>query len=239
MRKLKFQLDRKSLETIYISFIRPLLEYANVVWDNCTQYEGDELQLNQNEAARIVTGATKLVSLQFLYIDTGLESLAARREKHKLILYYKMQIGLTPEYLSSLIPPSVGSTVRYALCNNSDLQTIPAKSQQYYKSFLPSATRSWNGLSEDKRNSPSMTTFKSKLNSNINRPPAYYYIGSRLGQIHHTRLRLNCSSLNQYLFHKNIIDNPQCECGAVEDTQHFFLRCNRFNDLRQELVDKI
>ena len=95
------------------------------------------------------------------------ESLAARREKHKLILYYKMQNGLTPEYLSSLVPLSVGSTVRYALRNNSDLQTIPAKSQQYYKSFLPFATRLWNGLSEDKRNSPSMTTFKSKLNSNI------------------------------------------------------------------------
>ena len=38
MRKLKFKLDRKSLQTIYFSFIRPLLEYANVVWDNCTQY---------------------------------------------------------------------------------------------------------------------------------------------------------------------------------------------------------
>ena len=44
MRKLKFQLDRKSLETIYILFIRPLLEYANVVWDNCTQYESSELE---------------------------------------------------------------------------------------------------------------------------------------------------------------------------------------------------
>ena len=39
MRKLKFQLDRHSLEIIYISFIRPLLEYADVVWDNCTRYE--------------------------------------------------------------------------------------------------------------------------------------------------------------------------------------------------------
>ena len=36
MRKLKFQLDRKSLQTIYFSFIRPLLEYADVVWNNCT-----------------------------------------------------------------------------------------------------------------------------------------------------------------------------------------------------------
>ena len=39
MRKLKFILDRHSLEIIYTSFIRPVLEHADVVWDNCTQYE--------------------------------------------------------------------------------------------------------------------------------------------------------------------------------------------------------
>ena len=44
MGKLKFQLDRKSLETIYISLIRPLLEYSNGVWDNCTQYKSTELE---------------------------------------------------------------------------------------------------------------------------------------------------------------------------------------------------
>ena len=37
MRKLKFLLDRHSLvEIIYISVIRPRLEYADVVWNNCT-----------------------------------------------------------------------------------------------------------------------------------------------------------------------------------------------------------
>ena len=45
MRRLKFQLDRKSLQTIYISFIRPLLEYADVVWDNCTQQEANEFKM--------------------------------------------------------------------------------------------------------------------------------------------------------------------------------------------------
>ena len=44
---------------------------------------------------------------------------------------------MTPEYLSSLVPPTVGSTVRYNLGNESDLQTVPAKSQQYFNSFLP------------------------------------------------------------------------------------------------------
>ena len=39
MRKLKFKLDRNSLEIIYTAFIRPLLEYGDVIWDNCTEYE--------------------------------------------------------------------------------------------------------------------------------------------------------------------------------------------------------
>ena len=80
MRKLKFQLDRKSLETIYIVFIRPLLEYGDVIWDNCTQYEKRELDKIQNEAARIVTGATKLVSLDTLYSEIRWETLEQRRK---------------------------------------------------------------------------------------------------------------------------------------------------------------
>ena len=45
MRKLKYDLDhKKSLETIYIVFIRPMLEYADALWDNCTQTENQELK---------------------------------------------------------------------------------------------------------------------------------------------------------------------------------------------------
>ena len=66
------------------TFIRPLLEYADVVWDNCTLYEVNVLEKIQLEAARIVTGATKLVSLEMLYKETGWETLEIRRSKHKL-----------------------------------------------------------------------------------------------------------------------------------------------------------
>ena len=44
MRKLKLKLDRKSLETIYTAFIRPLIEYGDIIWDNCSRYEKDELE---------------------------------------------------------------------------------------------------------------------------------------------------------------------------------------------------
>ena len=36
MRKLKYSISRKSLNQIYISFLRPVLEYSAVVWDGCT-----------------------------------------------------------------------------------------------------------------------------------------------------------------------------------------------------------
>ena len=148
MRKLKFKLDRKSLQIIYFSFIRPLLEYADVVWDNCTQNEVNELEKIQHEAARIVTGCTKLVSIHSLLQETGWETLAYRREQHKLLLFFKMQNGFSPDYLSSLVPPTVGSTIHYNLRNDSDLHIglVHANTQQYYNSFLPSVIRGWNEL---------------------------------------------------------------------------------------------
>ena len=39
IKKLKLDFDRKSLETIYLTFIRPIQEYGDTVWDICTQYE--------------------------------------------------------------------------------------------------------------------------------------------------------------------------------------------------------
>ena len=81
MRRLKFILDRKSLEMIYISFIRPVLEYGDTIWDNCTLYETRELDKIQNEAARIATGATALVSIQALYDEVGWKTIANKESE--------------------------------------------------------------------------------------------------------------------------------------------------------------
>ena len=99
MRRLKYEIDRKSLEIIYTTFIRPILEYADVIWDNCSNYEKKELEKIQIEAARIATGATKFISVRNLYNEIGLETLEKRRINHKLILFYKMYNNLTPHYL--------------------------------------------------------------------------------------------------------------------------------------------
>ena len=146
MRKLKYMLDRKSLEIIYLSFIRPLLEYSDVVWDNCTGLQKYELEKIQYEAARIATGATKLVSIRQLENETGWESLECRRRKHKLIHFFKMINNQTPSYLSSLVPPLVGEESRYNLRNTENVQSLHARTKLYSESFLPSVIREWNSL---------------------------------------------------------------------------------------------
>jgi hypothetical protein len=56
LRQVKHLLDRYSLIRIYFAFIRPVLEYGDVVWGNCTKKESDLLESVQIEAGRIITG---------------------------------------------------------------------------------------------------------------------------------------------------------------------------------------
>ena len=113
--------------------------------------------------------------------------------------------NFTPPYLSSLVPPSISNLSRYNLRNSNDLQTIDARTNQYYNSFLPSAVRSWNNLPVEAKESDSVNSFKRFLNQNKTPVPKYYYTGSRTAQILHTRLRTNCSSLNMDPFLKILV----------------------------------
>ena len=239
MRKLKFKLDRKSLETIYTAFIRPLIEYGDIIWVNCSQYEKQELDKIQNEAARIATGATRLVSIRALCKEIGWDSLEKRRSNHKLTLFYKMTHSLAPLYLSSLVPQSVSNISRYNLRNSNNLQTLDARTSLYYNFFLPSTVRAWNNVNDEVKQSDSLNTFKGFLTKDKLLVPKHFYVGHRKVQVLHTRLRTNCSSLNLDLFTRNISDSPLCQCGSVENAQHFFFHCRYYQVPRTELMNTV
>ena len=163
------------------------------------------------------------------------------KKKHKQILFYKMINGLCPDYLSSLVPPTVGNNTAYSLSNASDYKYIRSNTQLYYNSFLPSVVRDWNELPHTTRNAPSIIAFKRSLNSTLISVPRFYLDAKRIGQIFHSRLRMDCSSLNHHLFSKIIIDSPLCICGRPETTKHYLFDCNslRFNNLRQVMMQLI
>ena len=75
LRTLKFGVSRKSLLKMYISFVRPLLEYCDSVWDKATTESKKQLDAIYIEAASSITGATKLCSISLLLSDLGWEPL--------------------------------------------------------------------------------------------------------------------------------------------------------------------
>ena len=58
-------------QTIYISFIRPSLEYANTLWDGAYEKDLKKLDSLEVEAMRSVTGATSGSNIANLFKDTG------------------------------------------------------------------------------------------------------------------------------------------------------------------------
>ena len=210
--------------------------YSGIIVVNTKKNELEKIQI---EAARIATGATKLVSLNALYNEIQWENLEERRRKHKLIFFYKMKSNLYPNYLSSLVPQTVQHRPRYNLRNSNDLDPINARTTLYYNSFLPSSIRAWNDLSEAATQSDSINAFKTFLNKDRIPVPKHYYRGKRKLQILHTRLRTNCSSFNLHLFIKNISDSPLCSCGSIEDNQHYFFHSMHYQRQRNELLNAI
>ncbi len=74
------------------------------------------------------------------------ETLESRRNKHKLILFFKIINNRTPSYLTDLIPQQTQS--RYNLRNASNIPLIPCRTQLYSNSYFPSTIREWNRLPE-------------------------------------------------------------------------------------------
>ena len=223
LRKLKYKITREFLSNMYITFIRPTMEYASEVWDNLTQFDADRLEKFQLEAARIVTGLPSYCSRSVLYFETGWETLAKRREKRKLTLLYKIKNGISPDYLSELLPPTIGDNMPCNLRHNNDIQIPYCRLNIYKNSFFPSTISRWNKLPLATRNSISVNQFKSRLNAsyqNSNRSK-FFLCGCRKLNVLHTKIRHGCSQLNSDLARINLKPNSSCTCGHPrEDASH-------------------
>jgi hypothetical protein len=236
LRSLKFRLDRTSLQKLYFSYVRPILEYADIIWDNCTEYEKYDLEKIQLEAARIVTGATKSASRESLYLETGWENLDTRRQKHKLIQFYKMQSGLSPNYLTSLISTSSSNyNTRYS----TNFVPPAARTCLFQNSFIPSTIRLWNSLPPEAKIIPTLNSFKSYLNKNRSIVPQHYSIGRRESQVIYTRLRMGCSNLNSDLYNNYVSETNLCTCGQIENANHYLLYCPLYKLLRDATLFSI
>jgi hypothetical protein len=141
LRRFRLILDRFTLEKMYFSFIRPILEYGDVVWDSNIQYLGDRIEHVQIEGKRIVTGGTKLTSINKLYDVKVWEKLADRRTNHKLVLFHKMVNREEPAYLSNLLPDTLSNLHHHFTRRSQNIYAIRARTCLYAGYYLQSSIK--------------------------------------------------------------------------------------------------
>ena len=230
LKSFKYRLSRQSLETMYKSFILPILDYADVVWDNCTQYQSDALEDLQLEVIRTITGAVRGTSHNKLYKESGFITLKERRKRHKLILYFKYINNLLPEHISIKFPRLVSETNPYHRRRPLERNNFFCHTELYKRSFFPCTTELWNELPDDIKSLTSISAFKRFFSNNDYVVPPYFYIGDRLEQIIHCKLRLKMSDLKFDLYNRHLSDSFNCQCNAErEDAKHYLLHCPLYN----------
>ena len=105
LRNLSNKLPRQVLVTIYKAFIRPHLDYGDIVYDKPNNETFiNKIEKAQYEAALAITGAIRGTSREKLYTELGLESLKFKLWFRKLPCFCKIQSTGLPKYLLQLIP---------------------------------------------------------------------------------------------------------------------------------------
>ena len=227
LRSYKYKISRKALETMYKSFIFPLCDYANTVWDNCTDTQSKMLENLHVEAIRIIIEGIRGTSHQKLYKESGFCTLKERRKRCKLLMFYKMI--LCPQYISDLLLPLVAHINPYHTCRPLERDVTTCKTELYRNSFIPSTTAEWNSLPISVQQSTSLSVFKRSLSLSDSKVPAYYYFGERNAQVIHCRLRLEMSNLNNDLVNRHLSTDPKCFCGYSRETaEHYLLHCPNY-----------
>ena len=216
---MNLSLPRSSLLTIYKSFVRPHLDYGDVICDQPNNSSlSDKIESAQYDAVLAITGTIRGTSKEKLYQELGPESLKNRRWLRRMCYLYKNISTKSPPYLYELIPPLQRSR-RYPGC----FKTLRCRTELFRNSFLPFTINEWNRPDSDIKNSDCCTIFRKKLLGFIR--PA----GNSMNGIYDpfglvkliNRLRLGFSDLQEHKFRHNFADtvNPFSCTIETENTE--------------------
>ena len=241
--KLNEVLPRRCLENYYFHFVRPILEYACICFDNCSKAASNRLESVQRKAAIACTRAYQRTSHVSLLSELAWPTLAIRRQVYKLSTMYKIINNNTPNYIKSLIPQQRGQTVISHILRNELQITIPrCRLKSFSTSFIPDTIRMWNETNNDLKTSRSLPSFKNALKKTLF--PGKVKNNAELrgkSAINLCRMRMGLSALNSQREQYHLIENSSCnKCNnGKEDITHYFLTCPQYAAQRGTLIREL
>ena len=104
-KKLRHNLPRKSLVTIYKALLRLLIDYSNIVYEHPQNKSFcEKIEFVQYKASLAITGAIQGACRDNIYQELGLESLKSRSWYKRLACMFKIMNEEAANYLINLIP---------------------------------------------------------------------------------------------------------------------------------------
>ena len=142
----------------YTSLVRPILEYAAIVWSPHLQCQKNQIEKIQRSAARFVTNDFSYhSSVTSMLTHLKWPSLEQRRNCLKLIMFNKIVNDLVD--ISITLAPLSSSTRGH----NQRFVTPFARTDTYLNSFLPSTIKLWNSLPDSLIKLDDINQFKEHL----------------------------------------------------------------------------
>ena len=175
MIQLKKWVTYQVLEIIYKLYVRPHLDYGDILYHIANTNKNKEIfelfscvsllqqiESIQYQAARIVTGAWKGSSRDKLYKMLGWESLNNRRIMRKLTMLHETHLNSYPLYLDAMLS-EYKYPENHRKAEELKLKPVFCKKSLYPKTFLPSTIKDWNNLALEIKSSKSKSIFKKKI----------------------------------------------------------------------------
>ena len=164
IRRLSVNLSRNAILTIYKSFIRPYLDYCDILYDKPENENfQNKLEKVQYTACLPTTGAIQGTSRPRLHDELGPRLLSKRRWHNKLFFFYRVLNGLLPKYLYLYLtfPTQENCPLRSALTKKTNV--IPSRTRTFKKTFFPYGINEWNNLKAKVTNAKSIKFFKKMI----------------------------------------------------------------------------
>ena len=150
----------------YITYVRPIVEYASTVWSPTSKENISRLDSVQRLAVRFIRGNfSPYASVTEMSTGLGLDSLQERRQVSDVCMAYKIMHGGICLEADTFFTPS---TARRATRGHQQKLLIPSSAiTVHQQSFSCRAAKSWNALSPSAVEAMNLPSFKARVTQPI------------------------------------------------------------------------
>ena len=152
-------MDKKMFLLLYKALVRPILEYATVIWSPWLKKDIVAIEGVQRRATKLVKDIKDL-SYEERLRELGLPTLIYRRERADMVQMFKIMKEFDQVHLNTLQMNKSAKTKGHEM----KIGKRHLNYKSIMNSFVPRSTNKWNSLPEACVNSTTVNSFKNNLN---------------------------------------------------------------------------